>query len=122
MDSCNEGGGGGGGGGGNAFAQSIEEVMDAAKIYEDTGSFSRAIDTYLSIKDNYTAPGDKLVEVWENAVRVAGRFSQDRYNEVVDIVANRLKTIKKYEAAGELYEGADQPREAVNCYVAGEIW
>jgi len=57
--------------GGGGQAQSLEEVLDAAKIYEDTGNYSRAIDTYLSVNETSSANPDRLEEVWENAVRLA---------------------------------------------------
>ncbi|CAE8665032.1 unnamed protein product [Polarella glacialis] len=78
--------------------QSLEEVLDAAKIYEETGNYSRAIDTYLSVDENSTADPDRLEEVWENAVRLAMKHAQERYNEIVAVVAKRLKMIQRFEA------------------------
>lgn len=110
------------GGGAPGVAQSLDEILDAAKIYEDTGSYSRAIDTYLSVSETSSADADRLEEVWENAVRLSMKHAQERYNEVVSIVAKRLKLIQRFEAAAELYESVDHAREAVNCYMAGEVW
>jgi len=109
-------------GGGPAPMQSLDEVLDAAKIYEETGNYSRAIDTYLSVDDSSSANGDRLEEVWENAVRLAMKYAQERYNDIVATVAKRLKLIKRFEAAAELYKEIDAVREAVNCYIAGEVW
>ncbi|CAE8619758.1 unnamed protein product [Polarella glacialis] len=118
VDSYSEGGSGAQGG----ATQSLEEVLDAAKIYEETGNYSRAIDTYLSVDENSTADPDRLEEVWENAVRLAMKHAQERYNEIVAVVAKRLKMIQRFEAAAELYESIEAAREAVNCYIAGEVW
>lgn len=107
---------------GGGPTQSLEEILDAAKIYEETGNYSRAIDTYLSVNENSSEDRDRLEEVWENAVRLAMKHAQDRYNEIVAVVAGRLKMISRFEAAAELYESIEAAREAVNCYIAGEVW
>jgi len=117
VDSTMEGVGGSAG-----PAQSLDEILDAAKIYEETGNYSRAIDTYLSVNENSSSDPDRLEEVWENAVRLAMKHAQERYNEIVAVVASRLKMIQRFEAAAELYESIEAAREAVNCYIAGEVW
>eukprot|EP00913_Durusdinium_trenchii_P007895 g7407.t1 len=103
------------GGGAPGVAQSRRPTAG-----QDTGSYSRAIDTYLSVSETSSADADRLEEVWENAVRLSMKHAQERYNEVVSIVAKRLKLIQRFEAAAELYESVDHAREAVNCYMAGE--
>merc|ERR1719428_1133753 len=115
-------GGGNGSAAGGGVSQTLDEILDAAKIYEETSNFSRAIDTYLSVNDSQTSDGDRLEEVWENAVRLAMKHSQERYNEVVMIVAKRLQQIQRFEAAAELYESIEKARDAVNCYIQGEVW
>jgi len=102
--------------------QSLEEILDAAKIYEETGNYARAIDTYLSVSETSSPNPDRLEEMWENAVRIAMKHTPDRYNDIVAVVAKRLKMIQRFESAAELYESIDAAREAVNCYIAGEIW
>merc|ERR1712176_1233558 len=102
--------------------QSLEEILDAAKIYEETQNYSKAIDTYLSVDEECSSNPDRLEEVWENAVRLACKHAQDRYNDIVAVVAKRLKMIQRFEAAAELYDSIEASREAVNCYIAGEVW
>eukprot|EP00927_Polykrikos_kofoidii_P024133 TRINITY_DN22013_c0_g1_i2.p1 TRINITY_DN22013_c0_g1~~TRINITY_DN22013_c0_g1_i2.p1 ORF type:complete len:1608 (-),score=419.80 TRINITY_DN22013_c0_g1_i2:44-4867(-) len=120
FDSC---GGEGGAGGAGGVAQSLEEILDAAKIYEETGNYSRAIDTYLSVTENSSNDADKLEEVWENAVRLSMKHAQERYNDIVSTVAKRLKLIKRFEAAGDLYESIEgAAAEAVQCFIQGEVW
>lgn len=109
-------------GGNGGPPQTLEEILDAAKIYEETGNYSRAIDTYLSVNETSSSDADRLEEVWENAVRLAMKHAQERYNDIVAIVAKRLKMIQRFEAAAELYESIEAAREAVNCYIAGEVW
>merc|ERR1712232_490560 len=95
---------------------------DAAKIYEETSNYSRAIDMYLSINEESNSDHDRLEEVWENAVRLAMKHAAERYSDIVGIVAKRLQMIQRYEAAAELYESVEASREAVKCYIAGECW
>jgi intraflagellar transport protein 172 len=116
MPTDNAGGAGVGGGG----AQSFEEILDAAKIYEETGNYSRAIDMYLSINEESNSDHDRLEEVWENAVRLAMKHATERYGDIVGIVGKRLQMIQRFEAAAELYESVEASREAVKCYMAGE--
>mmetsp|Transcript_147414 Transcript_147414/g.383208 ORF Transcript_147414/g.383208 Transcript_147414/m.383208 type:complete len:1766 (-) Transcript_147414:28-5325(-) len=120
VDSYGDGGQGGGG-----LVQSLEEILDAAKIYEETGNYSRAIDTYLSVTETSSSDPDRLEEVWENAVRLAMKHAQERYNDIVATVAKRLNSIGRFEAAAELYEESgsiEAAREAVKCYIAGDAW
>ncbi|CAE7548972.1 IFT172, partial [Symbiodinium pilosum] len=107
---------------GSGAPQSLDEILDAAKIYEETGNYSRAIDAYLSVNETASAEPDRLEEVWENAVRLSMKNAPERYNDIVAIVSKRLKLIQRFEAAAELYESIDAFREAVNCYIAGEVW
>merc|ERR1712232_1310661 len=95
---------------------------DAAKIYEETSNYSRAIDMYLSINEESNSDHDRLEEVWENAVRLAMKHATEHYSDIVGIVAKRLQMIQRYEAAAELYESVEASREAVKCYIAGECW
>mmetsp|Transcript_17930 Transcript_17930/g.51630 ORF Transcript_17930/g.51630 Transcript_17930/m.51630 type:complete len:974 (+) Transcript_17930:3-2924(+) len=108
-------------GGAEAHNQPIEEVLDAAKIYEETGNFQRAIDAYLSIKEG-AAPPDRLEEAWENAIRISMKHAQDRYPDVVNEVAQRLQSVNRFESAADLYEQIDAARNAINCYMQGEHW
>mmetsp|Transcript_43825 Transcript_43825/g.127597 ORF Transcript_43825/g.127597 Transcript_43825/m.127597 type:complete len:803 (-) Transcript_43825:142-2550(-) len=106
---------------GEGMQQTPEQVLEAAKIYEETGNYSRAIDAYLSIKQDAAEP-ERLEEIWENAIRLAMRHAQDRYIDVVGDVAKRLKDMRRFDSAAELYKQADAPREALGCYFAGELW
>eukprot|EP00397_Hematodinium_sp_SG-2012_P000872 GEMP01000873.1.p1 GENE.GEMP01000873.1~~GEMP01000873.1.p1 ORF type:complete len:1750 (+),score=429.25 GEMP01000873.1:263-5512(+) len=102
---------------------SLEDILDSARVYEETGAYSRAIDAYLSVNDTMTSNEDQLEEIWENAVRLAMRHVVERYPEVLTQVAQRLSHISRYEAAAELYESVDGcQREAINCYISAQAW
>jgi len=113
---------GGGGGLGGEGHTSLEDLLSTAKVFEETGSFGRAIDAYLAVNENMTTDHDQLEEVWENAVRLAMKHATERYQDVVSVVAKRLMNIQRFEQAAELYEGIEAYREAVNCYLAAESW
>merc|ERR1719265_2741133 len=98
----------GGAAGGGGLMQTIDELADAAKVYEETGNFTRAIDTYLSVSETMTQDLDRLEEIWENAVRLAMKHAQERYNDVVSVVSKRLQQIQRFEAAAELYESIEK--------------
>jgi intraflagellar transport protein 172 len=102
--------------------QSLEEITDAGSHYEETGNYSRAIDTYLALDENFSAEPSHLEEVWENAIRVAMKHVPNRYNDTVAVVAKRLKLISQFTHAAELYQDVDAYREAVTCYIFAEAW
>jgi len=111
-------------GGSNLIDGSLEDILDSARIFEETGAYSRAIDAYLSVNESMTSNEDQLEEIWENAVRLAMRHSPvERYPEVVTQVAQRLTHISRFEAAAELYESVDGcQREAILCYISAQAW
>ena len=45
-----------------------------------------------------------------------------RIAEVVEIVSQRLKEIKRFAQAAELFEGIDKHREAIAVYMEGGMW
>jgi intraflagellar transport protein 172 len=50
------------------------------------------------------------------------KHAPERYNDIVAVVAKRLKAITRFEAAAELYESIEAAAEAINCYMSGEVW
>jgi len=113
---------GDGGQGGGGLAQSLEEILDAAKIDEEAGNYSSAIDTYLSVTETACSDLDRLEEVWKNATFLAMRHERERHDDIVAIIAKRLKILGRFVAAAEYYENIEAVREAVNCYCDGEAW
>ena len=85
---------GGGAAAGSRGSTNTEEILERAKVFEETGSYSRAIDSYLLITEKMFTGKDKLVEIWENAVRLALKHSPgERYPSVCEEVARRLVSI-----------------------------
>jgi len=54
------------------------ELEELARLYEDSGDYSRAIDTYLEISEKHYKDAEKLVEVWHKAVNLALEFDKNR--------------------------------------------
>mmetsp|Transcript_15284 Transcript_15284/g.25210 ORF Transcript_15284/g.25210 Transcript_15284/m.25210 type:complete len:1767 (+) Transcript_15284:218-5518(+) len=94
----------------------------AAKLWEESGEYSRAIDIYLRMTKEQTADLDYLEEKWENAVKLAMNHVPERIPEVVNIVSKRLIDIKRYEQAAELLESIDSHKEAIDVYMMGGMW
>jgi intraflagellar transport protein 172 len=102
--------------------QTAEDILDAAKVYEETGNFSKAVDAYLQVNEQVTEDADQLEEVWNTAVELASTKCHERLPDVVAIVAKRLSMLGRHASAGELYEQIDKVREAVQSYIAAEEW
>ena len=52
-----------------------------------------------------------LESAWEQAVRIAGKHIKERYPEVVEEVGGRLRGIKRFVAAAEMYKDVDKHKE-----------
>ena len=84
--------------------QTIEDLIDAARVYEETGNFSKAVDTYLNVNDQVTDDADQLEEIWNQAIELSSMKCPERLNEVISIVAKRLQMMGRHASAGDLYE------------------
>merc|ERR1719460_2618457 len=102
--------------------QTIEDLIDAARVYEETGNFSKAVDTYLNVNDQVTDDADQLEEIWNQAIELSSMKCPERLNEVISIVAKRLQMMGRHASAGDLYEQIDSIHEAIHCYIQAEEW
>jgi intraflagellar transport protein 172 len=107
--------------------QTVEDLLDAAKVYEETGNFSKAVDTYLNVNDQMEdrlepITGDRLEEIWNEAIEVCSNKCPERLNDVISIVAKRLQMMGRFAAAGDLYEQIDSIHEAIHSYTQAEEW
>ena len=99
---------GGGGGGG----------VDAARLWEETGDYARAIDAYLNVTpEDLGGNLDRVEEAWETAVTLASKHAKGRYTDVVTLVAQRLVEIRRHEAAAELFKDVERYKDAIDCYI-----
>jgi len=100
-------------------------AVDAAKKFEDTKDFSKAIDCYLSISaegDVSKEEADLMVVAYERVVKLVNKHEKESYADVVEQVAEKLQNIGRYNAAGDMYEEIARHKEAVDCYVLAKKW
>ena len=113
---------GGRGGGGGIENLSGEEILRSAKMFEEARDWIRAIDTYLEVRKEHFQDFDILEGAWEKTVNLAMSYDKERWPDIINIVCKRLRDIKRFASAGELYEGISMIDEAVNCYIAGNFF
>ncbi|KAF4675176.1 hypothetical protein FOL47_008183 [Perkinsus chesapeaki] len=101
---------------------SVDDLMAHAKLLEEAGDHSKAIDLYLDASGSDMSP-DKVESILlDGAVRVATHYSPQRYTEVAQRAAVRLEELRRYDMAAELYESIDKIRDAVECLVKLGQW
>ena len=93
-----------------------DALLDNAKLFEEGGDINKVIDTYLQITDKHFNDPDKLESIWNKAVALAMQHDKARAPDVVYNVALKLKKIKKFLSAAQLFESIGQMEEAVICY------
>jgi intraflagellar transport protein 172 len=106
--------------------QSQSDVLAAARNWEETGHWDRAVEAYLDVTlDHVGGNQHALSEIWLKAVKVSNNHQDRRKaSEVTRMVADRLadNRMKKYESAGDLYRNIEMFREAVQAFVDGRAW
>jgi len=116
---------------GDGILGALGATMDSAKTFEKNGEFLQAIECYLHIGEQAdgeamppwsTEDADQMVMAWDRAVRLASKHSKESYNDVVEKVANRLASIGRYNAAGDLFEEVQRHEHAVESYVHARKW
>eukprot|EP00002_Diphylleia_rotans_P027200 TRINITY_DN5444_c0_g1_i2.p1 TRINITY_DN5444_c0_g1~~TRINITY_DN5444_c0_g1_i2.p1 ORF type:complete len:1218 (+),score=289.45 TRINITY_DN5444_c0_g1_i2:1863-5516(+) len=98
------------------------DFIAQGKMFEDSRDFSRAIDAYLRPTQADTPNADYLQESWLSACRVANSHLSTRAIEVATVTAARLAEIQRFEAAGNVWEGVEKYRKAVEMYMQGGLW
>jgi intraflagellar transport protein 172 len=77
--------------GGGAATGNSRELLNQARMYEDTRDFSRAVDAYLKLGRDQIQNDDQLEEVWEKAVNICSQHVKDRYVATVKQVSTMLQ-------------------------------
>lgn len=98
------------------------EMIENARLYEDSKEFIRAIDTYLDISEEHFDDLDKLEELWNRAVYLAMEHDKNRASEVIISVAMKLRKVQKYADAAVLFENVGNVEDAVSCYATCKKW
>ena len=93
-----------------------DKKLENAKLFQQSGDFNKVIDTYLSINESEINDPNKLEEIWNKAVSLSIQYEKARAPDVIYQVALKLKKIKKYHSAAQLFENIGQMEEAIICY------
>ena len=110
------------GGGMQMQAQSGTEILNSAKVWEDSREYGKAIDRYLEITERHFQNRDQLEEIWNNAFQLAMNYSKDKVNEVVQVLGDRLLNIQKFESAAEMFETVSYFEKAIEAYIEVKKW
>ena len=106
--------------------QSQSDVLAAARTWEETGHWDRAVEAYLDVSlENTGGNTHALAEIWLKAVKVSSQHQdQRRCSDVSRIVADRLADgrMKRFESAGDLYRDIEMFRESVQAYIDAKAW
>ncbi|PAA52772.1 hypothetical protein BOX15_Mlig006435g1 [Macrostomum lignano] len=104
-------------------ADGIQNLIREAKQYEASGNHLKAVEMYLKLTTDVTNDESMLAGAWRKAADLAVKFlSADKHEKVVDIVANRLKSIGRHADAAEVYLRVEMVQECVDAYISAEDW
>ncbi len=98
------------------------EMVENARLYEDSKEFIRAIDTYLDINEEHFEDPDVLEQHWNKAVYLAMEYDKNRAPEVIHNVATKFRKMQKFSDAAVLFENIGNIEDAVSCYVTCKKW
>ncbi|KAG7460913.1 hypothetical protein MATL_G00203920 [Megalops atlanticus] len=102
-------------------SRGVEGLVEQAREWEQSGEYTRAVESYLKVKDSSNIP--LMEKCWMKAAELAIKFlSQDRAVEVTQTVGPRLVQMGKYSSAAELYINLDLIKEAIDAFIEGEEW
>uniref|UniRef100_W5KZE2 Intraflagellar transport protein 172 homolog n=1 Tax=Astyanax mexicanus TaxID=7994 RepID=W5KZE2_ASTMX len=99
----------------------VEDMVEQACKWEQSGEYARAVDCYLKVKDSSNTA--LLVKCQMKAAELAIKFlSREKSVHVIQAVGPCLVQHRKYRAAAELYLNIDLIKEAVDAFIEGEEW
>ena len=70
-----------------------KELLENASYCEDAKDYFKAVEINLEISENHFDNPDKFEEIWLKAVQLANTFFKANANEVIFVVADKLKRI-----------------------------
>eukprot|EP01138_Halocafeteria_seosinensis_P002138 gb/GECG01002188.1/.p1 GENE.gb/GECG01002188.1/~~gb/GECG01002188.1/.p1 ORF type:complete len:1780 (+),score=281.74 gb/GECG01002188.1/:1-5340(+) len=102
--------------------QSLQELVNQARLWEDNEDWNLAIDTYLSIGKGHTEDENMLYKIWKRAADLASSNERRRYPEICEDVGHRLVRLRQWEAAGDLLRDSENYKEAIDAYLNGKLY
>jgi len=58
--------------------QSGQEILNSAKMWEESRDFAKAIDRYLEITEEHFTNKDTLEDIWNNAFNIAMNYEKGK--------------------------------------------
>jgi intraflagellar transport protein 172 len=101
--------------------QSPDEILNSAKMWEESRDYNKAIDRYLEITEQMFAP-DVVEEIWNSCFNLAMSYAKDRVQDVVLVLGPRLLKISRFDSAAEIYEAVGFFEKAIEAYVQCQKW
>lgn len=101
--------------------QSPDEILNSAKMWEESRDYQKAIDRYLEITETMFGP-EHLEEIWNNCFHLAMNYCKDRVQDVVLQLGARMLKINKYDSAAEIYEAVGYFEKAIDSYIQCQKW
>ncbi|XP_069580919.1 intraflagellar transport protein 172 homolog [Brachyistius frenatus] len=99
----------------------VEGLLEQAREWEQAAEYSRAVESYLKVKDDSDAV--LMEKCWMKAAELSIKFlTAERSVEVVRVVGPRLTRLRKFNAAAGLYLNMDLIKEAIDVFIEGEEW
>ena len=99
-----------------------DEIIANAKAYEQQKDYSLSIDMYLRLSTNHTNDFNFLADSWEYALKLAVKFLPERIAEVARLCCEKMIEIKRFELAGDLLFAVEMFKDAIDAYIAGNLW
>ena len=99
-----------------------DDILGAAKAFEQQKDYSRAIDLYLRLNTTHTSDLKALEHAWERSVELSLKFVPDRAMDVVGAACAKLIEIKRFDQAAELYLGVEMYKECIDAYISAAQW
>jgi len=99
-------------------------LISQAKEFERIGEYRRAVECYLRLDETQLDNKVALARCWGRAADLAVKFLKrnDELDRVVHQIAPRLLSCQMYGDAAMLYFHIGRPKEAIECYIAGDQW
>lgn len=102
--------------------QSGQEILNSAKMWEESRDYNKAIDRYLEITETHFQNKETLEEIWNNTFNLSMNYAKDRVQEVVQVLGARLLNIGKFESAGDMHDAVGYFEKAIDAYIQCKKW
>eukprot|EP01062_Namystynia_karyoxenos_P065890 TRINITY_DN59944_c0_g1_i1.p1 TRINITY_DN59944_c0_g1~~TRINITY_DN59944_c0_g1_i1.p1 ORF type:complete len:1796 (+),score=840.25 TRINITY_DN59944_c0_g1_i1:110-5389(+) len=100
---------------------SEKSPIDAARVFDESQDFPRAIDEYLKVTKEHGSV-QACVNAWTRCFQLCYNHQRERLLLCLSVIAPRMMDVMRHEQAGQLYEQIEDYRGAVDIYIKGGKW